>query len=96
MQAAFTEANLEAHDFRLSFAAAVVRSFALKRQERVNAARTLLAQSDSVVKGNHGIPNTAGVAPTRDMSQNRDAVLASNTPYSSTHQCVDVSTGSTI
>ena len=77
MQAALTEANLEAHEFRLDFAAAIVRSFAQKRQERLNAARTLLAQSEIVEKESNGVSRANGVAPASNVSQARDTVPTS-------------------
>ena len=77
MQAALTEANLEAHEFRLDFAAAIVRSFAQKRQERLNTARTLLAQREIVEKESNGVPRAIRVALASNMSQARDAVPTS-------------------
>ena len=94
MQAALTEANLEAHEFRLDFAAAIVRSFAQKRQERLNAARTLLAQSEIVERESNGVSRATGAASTSELPQARDAVLAARaTSHSQTHRGANVSKG---
>ena len=77
MQAALTEANLEAHEFRLQFAADIARSFAQKRQERLNGARTLLARSEIVEKESNGVSRATRVALASNMSQARDAVPTS-------------------
>ena len=84
MQAALTEANLEAHEFRLSFAADIVRSFAQKRQERLNAVRTL-AQIEIVAKESNGVPRAAGVAATSALSQDHHTISSRATPNCASH-----------
>ena len=43
MQAALTESNLEAHDFRLGYAASIIKAFAGKRKfQRVELAQCML------------------------------------------------------